>query len=164
MGSNEKPSQPLPYRTPRQESFPLQPLSRKDTTSTTATSSTFSSTWTSSSTETSNSSSNTNSLATSALRKLRHPRPRSWHQDTPSSRQRQELENALPRQIHQQNLYTDCGRHSNEWLFSGWGDLAKWALGSGGETSRGKQDGGRRGLGQHVEEEEFRGRSERRED
>ena len=48
--------------------------------------------------------------------------------------------------IHQQNLYTDCGRHSNEWLFSGWGDLAKWALGSGEkEKEKEKEDGrGRR--------------------
>lgn len=159
---NETPSQPhpphLPHRTMRQESFPLQPLSRKDTTSTS------SSTWTSSSTSTSNSSSTGTNLAKDALHKLRHPRPRSWHQDTPSSRQKNELENHVQRQIHQQNLYTDCGRHSNEWLFSGWGDLAKWALGSGngGESSRGKEDGGRRSVEEVVEEEERRGRSVRR--
>jgi hypothetical protein len=57
--------------------------------------------------------------------------------------------------IHQQNLYTDCGRHSNEWLFSGWGDLAKWALGSGEKE---KEDGRRRSG------EEVRGRSLRRDD
>lgn len=64
--------------------------------------------------------------------------------------------------MHQQNLYTDCGRHSNEWLFSGWGDLAKWALGGG---SRGKEDGGRRRRDEHEyigQDEGERGRRERR--
>jgi len=64
------------------------------------------------------------------------------------------------KQIHQQNLYTDCGRHSNEWLFSGWGDLAKWALGS---ESQGESSGARE-RGDVVEEEKRRGRSERREE
>jgi hypothetical protein len=64
------------------------------------------------------------------------------------------------KQAHQQNLYTDCGRHSNEWLFSGWGDLAKWALGTGGDRRTG--EAARPSL--EEEEEERRGRSERRDD
>jgi hypothetical protein len=60
--------------------------------------------------------------------------------------------------------HTDCGRHSNEWLFSGWGELAKWVLGSGsGEdssTARERDDEGRRNFGADEEE---RGRSVRKE-
>ena len=159
--SSDRPE--LPHRSI--ESFQLEHISRHGTASTTATSSTGSSTWTTGSTATSSSF----STAKDALHKLRHPssyastpansrrtRPRSWHSETVEGGKRKAVEERV-KGIHQQNLYTDCGRHSNEWLFSGWGDLARWALGSGGGSVE-------KGEGERGGSEEEGGRSARRDD
>lgn len=52
-------------------------------------------------------------------------------------------------------MYTDCGRHSNEWLFSGWSDLARWALGSAKEE--GRAGGGAGGGVRRIMEDEGEG-------
>lgn len=57
------------------------------------------------------------------------------------------------------NIYTSCGRHSNEWLFGGlsWSDIWWWILGwtpfSGMNGSRNRNGGGEEGPDYLVREE-----------
>jgi hypothetical protein len=143
------------------ESYPLQPMTRKNTASTVSTTSTA---FTTSSTSTSSS---TTSRAKNALQHLAPPlarkkRASSWHSSSTEDTKRREIEERS-KEGHKQNLYTDCGRHSNEWLFSGWGDLAKWALGRDGNNGATREEE-RRAESRAGSLEETRGRALRREE